>query len=393
VAGKARWADELGEPVTVADCGRLVDTQGVASMLTCSFHRAGRSHAVLMSVDHLDCGAAGEILLLAADQLPEALVIARADARALGLDITNEVLQPAEFRWQIENAMRARAVHDSDDLDLRTEVEPIDEDGLLDYRAMAVLMRTRMAALPLSKKPPVPHTEGDGGDAGRTVLDMLAKLAGKGGGTFDAGTPLLPQRGAMVAKLPAKRKKSAGPAPVYQLKVGLRGAKPPIWRRLEVSADISLARLHDVIQVAFEWDDSHLHVFETPYGEFGAADADLGHRAEAPVTLEQVAPDAASKIRYTYDFGDDWEHDILVEKVLDRDKAASYPRCTGGRRAAPPENCGGIWGYAELAEILADPDHPEHEGRPEWLGLDDAAQFDPTAFDAKEVTQDLSDLG
>src|SRR5262249_9892724 len=97
-----------------------------------------------------------------------------------------------------------------------------------------------------------------------------------------------------------------------------------------------------------------------------------------------------SKIRYTYDFGDDWEHDILVEKVLARDEAASYPRCTGGRRAAPPEDCGGVWGYAELLEILGDPDHPEHEDKLEWLGLAGADGFDPAEFDAEEVTQELS---
>ncbi|MDQ3150841.1 MAG: plasmid pRiA4b ORF-3 family protein [Actinomycetota bacterium] len=88
------------------------------------------------------------------------------------------------------------------------------------------------------------------------------------------------------------------------------------------------------------------------------------------MTLEQGAPDARSKIRYTYDFGDDWEHDILVEKVLDQDETASYPRCTDGRRAAPPEDCGGIWGYADLVEALTDPTHPEHEDKLEWLGFD-----------------------
>ena len=172
--------------------------------------------------------------------------------------------------------------------------------------------------------------------------------------------------------------------------MGLRGAKPPIWRRLEVPADISLARLHTVIQIAFGWDDSHLHVFETPYGSFGTADADLGHRSETSVTLEQVAPAVNSKLRYTYDFGDDWEHDILVEKVLDHDETAAYPRCTGGRRAAPPDDCGGIWGYAELVEVLNDPADQEHNDRLEWLGLDAAAEFDPDRFDAEAVTRALS---
>lgn len=84
------------------------------------------------------------------------------------------------------------------------------------------------------------------------------------------------------------------------------------------------------------------------------------------MTLEQVAPAVNSKLRYAYDFGDDWEHDILVEKVLDRDETATYPRCTGGRRAAPPEDCGGTWGYAELK---------------------DAGGFDPASFDLEPAQQ------
>jgi hypothetical protein len=103
-----------------------------------------------------------------------------------------------------------------------------------------------------------------------------------------------------MPELPAKRRASDAAVPVYQIKVGLRWAKPPIWRRLLVSADISLAQLHQIIQVAFDWEDSHLHVFSTPYGEFGAAEVDLGYVSDASVTLEQVAVAARSKISYTY---------------------------------------------------------------------------------------------
>jgi hypothetical protein len=97
-------------------------------------------------------------------------------------------------------------------------------------------------------------------------------------------------------------------------------------------------------------------------------------------------------LRYTYEFGDDWEHDILVEKILVRDEAAAYPRCTGGRRAAPPGDCGDIWGYGELIETLKDPADPEHQDTLEWLGLHHAADFDPDSFDAETVTQALSRL-
>jgi hypothetical protein len=383
------WAVELGEPVTVADCWRLSDSQGTASMLVCSFHRAGRSHAVVISVDHLDCGAAGDILLLGVDQLPAALETMRAIGTDDGLEITTEALDAAEFRWQVENALDARAMHDSVLTAEEIAAMPIDEDGPV-YPALAVLVRARMNALPTPSKPAAPHGDDDEGGVGLAAMQTLAQLTGRAGSPFGARTPPAARGRTAVPALPAKRKKSDRSAPVYQIKVGLRGAKPPIWRRLEVPADISLARLHTVIQIAFGWDDSHLHVFETPYGSFGTADADLGHRSETSATLEQVAPAVNSTLSYTYDFGDDWDHDIVVEKVLDHDETAAYPRCTGGRRAAPPDDCGGIWGYAELVEVLNDPDDQEHEDRLEWLGLDDAAEFDPDRFDAEAVTRALS---
>lgn len=392
-AGIARpgWAAELGEPVTVDGCLRLGDSQGSGSMLACTFRRARRSHAVVLSVDHLDCHAAGEILLLDADRLPEALEQMRADCRDSGLAVTEESLDAAEFRWQVERALDARAVHDSELLEPALNDLPDDEDGP-GLVALAPLLRTRMAALPAPSRPKAPHGGVNEDQAGLTALQLLAQLAELGGRTPGRrGRFQLPGRRAAAA-LPAKRKKSDGPAPIYQIKVGLRGAKPPIWRRLEAPADISLARLHAVIQVAFDWDDSHLHVFETPYGSFGRPDAELGHRAADRVTLEQVAPAVNSKLSYLYDFGDNWEHEIVVEKVLDRDESVAYPRCTGGRRAAPPEDCGGVWGYEYLVEILSDPTNPEHEERLEWLGLDDATEFDPARFDAEAVTKALSVL-
>lgn len=357
------WAANLNEPVTLTECWRLTDTLATVSMLVCLFARTGRSHTVVISVNHLDCDAADDIQLFPGDQLAMALELIQADCRDGGIEITKEVLDPAELRWQIETALDARAVHDRDERGLGMTMKAPVDDQLFSYHALAVLLRARVNALPASDKPPAPHGPGD---------DRAGLAA--------------------VATLPARRKPSGAAAPVYQIKVDLRGAKPPIWRRLEVPADISLAHLHVVIQVAFDWHDSHLHVFATPYGEFGAANANLGHLAEAPVTLEQVAPGTRSKIRYTYDFGAAWEHDILVEQVLDRDETVSYPRCTGGRRAAPPEDCGGIWGYADLVEALADPAHPEHEDMLEWLGLDDATQFDPTGFDATAVTRALTHL-
>jgi Plasmid pRiA4b ORF-3-like protein len=385
------WAAELTEPVTVGECWRLVDSAGIASMLACSFHRAGRSHTVVLSADHTDCGAADDILLLDTDDLGQTVELARAGGAQSGADVSAETLDAAEFRWQVEKALDARAVHDGALSDDEMDELLTDDDDGPGYPALAVLLRARMNALPAPGKPAAAH-EGEVGWAGPAALQTLAELVSGLADPSGTGGPATARGRAVGAALPAKRRKSGRPAPTYQLKVGLRETRPPIWRRLEVPADISLARLHTVIQVAFGWDDGHMHVFETPYGSFGIADAELGHRAEAPVTLEQVAPAVNGKLRYTYDFGDDWEHDIVVEKILDGGGAAGPPRCTGGRRAAPPEDCGGVWGYDELVEILNDPDHPEHADRLEWLGLDDAADFDPGRFDAAAVTRALSNL-
>lgn len=173
---------------------------------------------------------------------------------------------------------------------------------------------------------------------------------------------------------------------VHRLKITLRGSKPPIWRRLEVPSGITLAELHEVIQRAFGWESAHLWTFETGAGDYGLPDPELGHRDAAARTLAE----AGDRIRYTYDFGDNWEHDIRVERVEPAEPDVGYPRCLTGRRAGPPEDCGGIWGYDALREILADPAHPEHDDRVEWLGLGSPHDFDPAAFDLDEVNRALA---
>jgi hypothetical protein len=155
-----------------------------------------------------------------------------------------------------------------------------------------------------------------------------------------------------------------------------------------VPMNITLFKLHGVLQAAFGWQDYHLHVFETDYGPFGEPDPDLDYRSDKSATLEQVAG-PGDKITYTYDFGDSWDHTITVEQEAEREPKVFYPRCTGGRRAGPPEDSGGIWGYQELLRILADPAHEEHESRLDWLGLRDASEFDPAAFDMTAINADL----
>lgn len=175
--------------------------------------------------------------------------------------------------------------------------------------------------------------------------------------------------------------------PIYQVKVTLHYSKPPIWRRIQVRSDITLARLHGVLQAVMGWAGYHLHQFSVGQTYYGVPHPDFGPEMqdETQVKLNQIAPGEGYKFVYEYDFGDSWEHILLVEKVLPPDPDAHYPVCIKGRRACPPEDVGGMWGYYEFLEAIQDPNHPEHENYVEWIGGD----FDPEAFDLDEVNAAL----
>jgi hypothetical protein len=196
-------------------------------------------------------------------------------------------------------------------------------------------------------------------------------------------------------QLPASRpprRASISAGDVYQLKITLRGvAKPPIWRRIAVPATLPLDLLHEVIQQAMGWEDEHLHVFSTPRRDYGSPDPELGHADERKVTVAEVLARPGTSLLYTYDFGDDWEHDIVLEKVLPPAPVVGLS-CLAGKGACPPEDCGGAWGYASLKEALADPGNEEHEDLLDWLGLESAADFDPAHFSLDEVNSRLSQL-
>lgn len=166
---------------------------------------------------------------------------------------------------------------------------------------------------------------------------------------------------------------------VHHLKVTIKGIKPPVWRRVLVGSTATLAELHDVIQAAFGWWGYHLHEFEIAGVRYGVADdEDWGEppRDEHRARLNKVAP-AGRRFTYTYDFGDNWIHVIEVEKVEPAVPGLSYPTLVGGRRACPPEDCGGPWRYPDLLAALADPEDEEHDEVLEWVG----GSFDPEAFD------------
>lgn len=163
----------------------------------------------------------------------------------------------------------------------------------------------------------------------------------------------------------------------FQLKVTLCGIRPPIWRRLLVPARHTLAQLHKAIQAAFGWEDDHLHVFIVFGEEYGPRDpeGEMEVRSER-VALTRLGLEPKDKIRYEYDFGDDWVHDITVEKILAPTEPCTIPVCLAGKRSCPPEDCGGTGGYEELLEALDDADHPRHGEFLEWLEDD----WDPDWF-------------
>ena len=171
---------------------------------------------------------------------------------------------------------------------------------------------------------------------------------------------------------------------ILKLKVSLLGVKPPIWRRLLVPETMTLAVLHEVIQGAMGWQSCHLHIFEIAGHQFGDPKALADVENHTKYSLSQLKENV-HKFSYTYDLGDDWKHSIVVEGHGPAVEGVLYPTCIAGKHACPPEDCGGVWGYQELLEILATPGHPEREERLEWLGRD----LDPEAFSVEAAEKAL----
>lgn len=176
-------------------------------------------------------------------------------------------------------------------------------------------------------------------------------------------------------------KKSSG-GTVYQLKITLKNISPPIWRRLQIN-DCSLAKLHQLIQDSMGWHACHLHTFEIGGAQYAEPsefdDEDLLDSRK--LKLSQVIAQGFKKFGYVYDMGDNWDHVIQVEKTLPAEPGVKYPRCIDGKRACPPEDCGGAWGYGDFLEALKNPRHAQHGEMLEWVG----GEFDPEKFDLEET--------
>jgi hypothetical protein len=173
------------------------------------------------------------------------------------------------------------------------------------------------------------------------------------------------------------------PRQIYQVKISLGDVVPEVWRRVALPGGYTLDRLHRVIQLAMGWQDYHLHSFEIDGIQYGQPDPDgeLDLRDELDVRLDGVAGKDSDFV-YTYDFGDWWEHEVVVERIYPADPDERYPICLAGENACPPEDVGGAYGYAGFLTALADPEHPEHEAMREWVGR----PFDPREFDPDRST-------
>jgi hypothetical protein len=161
---------------------------------------------------------------------------------------------------------------------------------------------------------------------------------------------------------------------ILRLKIVLADTEPPIWRRVEVPAEMTLKDLHGVIQAVMGWEDDHLHQFH------------LGRQTiSARVCLDELATGGVKRFTYLYDMGDSWEHRIQIEKRLAADPALSYPRFVDGAMRCPPEDVGGVPGFYEFLEAIADPKHPDHEDRLDWYG----GSFDPKDLETERINKEL----
>jgi hypothetical protein len=191
--------------------------------------------------------------------------------------------------------------------------------------------------------------------------------------------------------MPARAKKAVGDT-VYQFRITLLESRPPIWRRIQVK-DCTLDNLHEHIQTAMGWTNSHLHHFKVGDQLYGDPDLvqenfeDMGYKDSTTANITDILPRTGRRFRfvYEYDFGDSWDHEVLFEGVVRADPKVKYPLCLEGERACPPEDVGGVWGYADFLAAITDPEHKDHDGLLEWVG----GSFDPEEFDPAQATRDM----
>lgn len=204
------------------------------------------------------------------------------------------------------------------------------------------------------------------------------------------------QEGIMAKAEPPAKKKTKRTTKtktdiLYQFKITLLGSEPSIWRRIQVH-DCTLDKLHEHIQMAMGWTNSHLHQFEIKGERYGDPELlddgfeDFECEDSTTTVLSEILPKTGKRFafKYEYDFGDGWEHEVLHEGSPPLEKGKKYPLCLEGERACPPEDVGGVWGYSDFLEAIADPKHEQHDDFVEWAG-----EFDPAEFDPKKATREM----
>lgn len=196
--------------------------------------------------------------------------------------------------------------------------------------------------------------------------------------------------GALTGRDSKMPKATATAAPtLYRLKVTLTEIEPPIWRRLVVPGGFSLFKLHEILQVAMGWTNSHLHQFVLGDTSYGIPDDEFegAHpiRDERDYTLAKVLPKKGRRIVYEYDMGDCWQHEVVVEEITTQKAAVPQAKCLDGARRFPPEDVGSTPGYENFLAAIKDPKHPEHDDMLEWIG----GSFDPEFFDLGMLNREL----
>jgi hypothetical protein len=225
------------------------------------------------------------------------------------------------------------------------------------------------------------------GDARKQVAVMyLAKhlMDQLQSGITAAATPKLTKKPKSKAKVASNT--------IFQFKITLLGSNPPIWRRTQVQ-DCTLDKLHEHIQTAMGWTNSHLHQFEIKGQRYGDPELlddgfeDFDCEDSTTTMVSDILPKTGKRFvfKYEYDFGDSWEHEVMFEGSPPVDPKSKYPLCLEGERACPPEDCGGIWGYGDFLEAIRNPKHEEHENMLEWIG----GKFDPEKFDPGKATKEM----
>jgi hypothetical protein len=173
---------------------------------------------------------------------------------------------------------------------------------------------------------------------------------------------------------------------IYQFKVTLRNIHPPIWRRIQVWEDATLAQLHRVLQIVMSWEDCHLHEFRISGNIYGVSDLNDERKIidVKRTRIHDVIQQVGTEFEYVYDLGDYWQHDLLLETILKPAPDTPYPGCIAGERNCPPEDVGGSGGYEDYLKAMADPEHEEHEDMIGWRG-----PFDPEAFSVEKINRQL----